>query len=183
MTISKRPLAVALALAWCIVASTASAVVAGQARQNRPRAQPAPGPLAEGGVSPAEIQQLFDAYVVMRAQEELQLSDAQYPQFLSRVKALQDVRRRGQVERGRILRVLRRLAQDGKADENETRTQIQALDTLDQRTSDEIRRAVDAVDELLDVRQQARFRLFEEQMERRKVELLLRARQANRPRP
>ena len=33
------------------------------------------------------------------------------------------------------------------------------------------------VDQVLDVRQQARFRLFEEQMERRKVDLLMRARQ------
>ena len=41
---------------------------------------------------------------------------------------------------------------------------------------------MEAVDQVLDLRQQARFRVFEEQMERRKVELLLRARQANRPR-
>jgi len=39
---------------------------------------------------------------------------------------------------------------------------------------------VDAVDQLLDVRQQARFRLFEEQMERRKFELVTIARQNNR---
>ncbi len=183
MTVVARRLTAALALAWCIVSATPSDAAAGQARQNRPRAQTPPGPLAEGGVSPGELQQLFDAYVVMRAQEELQLSDAQYPQFLTRVRALQDVRRRSQTERARILRVLRRLADAGGADENETRTQVQALDALDERTTNQVRRAVEAVDELLDVRQQARFRLFEEQMERRKVELLLRARQANRPRP
>ncbi len=38
-----------------------------------------------------------------------------------------------------------------------------------------------AVDDVLTVRQQAQFRVFEEQMERRKLELLMRARQANRP--
>jgi len=36
-------------------------------------------------------------------------------------------------------------------------------------------------DEVLDVRQQARFRVFEENIERRKIELLIRARQQNRP--
>jgi hypothetical protein len=38
------------------------------------------------------------------------------------------------------------------------------------------RKAHDAVDELLDARQQARFRVFEEEMERRKFDLLSRAR-------
>ena len=44
-----------------------------------------------------------------------------------------------------------------------------------------MRKAYNALDEVLDVRQQARFRVFEEQIERRKIELLMRARQPNRP--
>ena len=36
-----------------------------------------------------------------------------------------------------------------------------------------------AIDQVLDLRQQARFRVFEEQMDRRKLELVMRARQAN----
>ena len=43
-----------------------------------------------------------------------------------------------------------------------------------------MRKAYNALDEVLDVRQQARFRVFEEQIERRKIELLMRARQQNR---
>ncbi len=64
---------------------------------------------AGDGVSPGEIQRLFDAYVVMQAQQELQLSDEQYPKFLTKVKALQAVRQKGQIERGRIIQELRRL--------------------------------------------------------------------------
>ena len=44
-----------------------------------------------------------------------------------------------------------------------------------------MRKAYNALDEVLEVRQQARFRVFEEQIERRKIELLMRARQQNRP--
>jgi hypothetical protein len=40
-----------------------------------------------------------------------------------------------------------------------------------------LRKAYDSLDEVLDVRQQARFRIFEENLERRKMDLLLRARQ------
>ena len=48
------------------------------AAQARPRAGAVPpGPQTEDGVSQAEIQRLFDAYVVMQAQQELQLSDEQ----------------------------------------------------------------------------------------------------------
>src|SRR5205814_9811484 len=82
-----------------------------QPPQGRGRTAPRAGQLAEEGVSPAEIQRLFDAYVVMQAQQELQLSDDQFPRFLTRVKTLQDVRRRGQGQRGRILQELRRLSQ------------------------------------------------------------------------
>ena len=149
------------------------------AAQGRNRVAPAPGTAAEDSVSPAEIQRLFDAYVVMQAQKELELSDDQFPRFLARVKALQEVRRRGQMQRGRMLQELRRLSQATGEDEA-LRTQLKALNDLDARVGTEVRQALDGVDQVLDLRQQARFRLFEEQMERRKVDLLMRARQANR---
>ena len=44
--------------------------------------------------SPAELQRLFDAYVLVQAQDVLQLTDAQLPDFMSRLRALQEVRRR-----------------------------------------------------------------------------------------
>jgi len=39
---------------------------------------------------------------------------------------------------------------------------------------------VDGIDQTLDVRQQARFRVFEQEIEQRKLQLLMRARQQNR---
>ena len=59
---------------------------------------------------------------------------------------------------------------------------MKALSDLDDRLVGEVRDAIAGIDQVLDVRQQVRFRLFEEQMERRKVDLLMRARQANRQR-
>lgn len=156
----------------------AASVDAQQVRPNRGRAGAPPVP--EGGVSPGEIQQLFDAYVVMQAQTELQLTDQQYGPFLTRVRALQDVRRRTQVERNRLLQSIRRQTQSAADDDPELRTQLEALNDLDSRSAGQIRQAIEAVDQVLTVRQQARFRLFEDAMERRKVELLLRARQQQR---
>jgi hypothetical protein len=132
---------------------------------------------AGGGVTPAEIQRLFEAYETMQAQDVLRLTDAQYPVFLPRMKALQEARRRGTVARARILANLSRLTTaEPQGDESQIRTELKALDEAEARSRDDVRQAMDALNQVLDLRQQARFRVLEEQMERRKVELLMRAR-------
>lgn len=140
------------------------------------------GAPVEAGVGPAEIQRMFDAYALMQAQEQLKLSDDQYAPFLARFKALQDARRKAVIERGRLVQTLRQLVNDSQADENQIREQLKALQDLDARAVADVRKAHEAVDQVLDVRQQAKFRVFEEAMERRKLELVARARQANRAR-
>jgi len=148
---------------------------AGAPRRNGPAA-------GAEGVSPGEIQRLFDAYVVMQAQEQLQLNDEQYPKCLSRVKVLQAARQRGLVDRGRIIQDLRRLSGATPLDETQAKNQLKALAEVDARTASEVRDALNGIDQVLDLGQQVKFRIFEEQMERRKVDLLMRARQANRQR-
>ncbi|MGE0864452.1 MAG: hypothetical protein AB7P34_11170 [Vicinamibacterales bacterium] len=134
-------------------------------------------------MTPAEIQKLFDAYLVMEAQQALTLSDEQYPQFLTRLRALQETRRRNQQERFRLMGELQRMTAPRVKDVDEAmlKERLATLQELESRTAAELRKAYTAVDEVLDLRQQARFRIFEEQIERRKIELLMRARQQNRP--
>ncbi|MEQ1728629.1 MAG: hypothetical protein ABL982_09630 [Vicinamibacterales bacterium] len=159
------------------------ALLTASAASAQGRLQRRNGPLVQGdGVSPAEIQRLFDAYVVMQAQQELRLTDEQYPKFLAKVKALQAVRQKGLAERGRLIQDLRRLDSAPSLDERAARDQMKALADIDARMATEVREAMTGIDDVLDVRQRIRFRVFEEQMERRKVDLLMRARQANRAR-
>ncbi len=143
---------------------------------------PLPG-LDNGDMTPGEIQKLFDAYLVMEAQQALQLSDQQYPQFLSRLRTLQDTRRKNQQERNQLMNQLQRLTNPRaqvRGDEAMIKERLTALQELESRNAAEMRKAYNALDEVLDIRQQARFRVFEEQIERRKIELLMRARQQNR---
>jgi CTP:molybdopterin cytidylyltransferase MocA len=161
--------------AAALVGVLLAAVSAAQTQQSAPPGSAGDQP----GVTLAEVQRMFDAYALVQAQEQLKLGDEGYPAFLAKYKALQDVRRRTQQERNRALQELRRLANEGGSDAD-LRDRLKALQDLDARTRAEIQKAVDAVDAVLDLRQQARFRLFEEQIERRKLELLMRARQANR---
>ena len=132
-------------------------------------------------MTPAEIQRMFDAYALVQAQDQLRISDDQYSRFLIRYKALQDIRRRSLQEHTRIVADLRRLLTERQPDEALLEARIKALDDVDTRTSAEVKKAYEGIDELLDLKQRASFRVFEEQMERRKLELITRARQANRP--
>jgi hypothetical protein len=142
--------------------------------------QPGGGRQGRGpGISPAEIHNIFDGYLLAQAQDALGLTDQQFAQVVPRLRALQDVRRRHQVERTRLLMELQRLTrgEGGRANEASIRDRLAKLQENDVQLADDLRRAYASLDEVLDLRQQARFRVFEEQIERKKLELLMRARQ------
>jgi len=173
--------ALALALAMMPAVAVPAAAAQGRERPLRPNAK-AGAALEDAGVTPAEIQRMFDSYALMQAQEQLKISDDQFPKFLPRFKALQDVRRQGLMQRTRVLSVLRQMLNAPQPpDEGQLRDHLKQLDEIESRTNAEAKKALDAIDQVLDVRQQAKFRVFEENMERRKLELVTRARQANRP--
>jgi len=152
----------------------ASARVRPEARQAQGRAAAAP---QADRLDIAELQRLFDAYTVMQAQEALQLDDEQFGRFLPKLKALQDTRRRGEQARNRLVADLGRLTAASAAfDESAVRARLRDLQELESRTSADLRRAYDTLDAQMDVRRQARFRVFEQNMERRKLQLMLRAR-------
>ncbi len=164
-----RPWAVVLALSLAVALGPTDAALA----------QLAPPPAAED-LRPGEIQRLFDAYFVMEAQQALGLTDAQYAPFLTRLRALQNTRRRYLTSRAALLVDLARMTAPraaSRVDEASIKAQLAALQELESRSAAETRRAYGELDTLLDARQQARFRVFEDQLERRKLELMLRARQ------
>lgn len=130
-------------------------------------------------ISAPQIQRWFEAFTVLQAQEALELSETQYGRFVTRLKALQESRRKHQQARNQVLTDLRRLThpKTGTNDEAQLADRMKALRDADERGAADLKRAYEAVDETLDVRQQARFRIFEERMEQQKLELLMRARQ------
>ena len=149
------------------------------AQTQDPVTPPAAGARQGAPISAGQIQRWFDAYTVLQAQDALALDEAQYGRFVTRLKALQEVRRRHHQARNRILGEIRKLvnAPGAVLDEPSVAGRLRALREEDDRAAAEVRKAYDAVDETLDIRQQARFRIFEERMEQQKLDLLLRARQ------
>jgi hypothetical protein len=92
---------------------------------------------------------------------------------------LQDTRRANLHQRVRLSGELQRLTnrRGSEGDEAAIRERLGALQELESGKAAELRRAYNQIDDVLDVRQQARLRVLEEQLERRKLELLMRARQ------
>jgi Spy/CpxP family protein refolding chaperone len=110
------------------------------------------------------------------------LADEQFATFLTRLKTLQAARRRSENQRNRALMELRRFVQSeapgaAAADEG-VRARLKALDDAEAQGTADVRQARTGVDQILTPRQQARFRLLEEQIERRKLELFARSRRS-----
>ncbi len=130
-----------------------------------------------GDLGPGDVQRLFDAYTAMQAQQALALDEEQFARFLPRLRNLQAARRRAEAERQKLTAELARLTASAQVtDDGRLRAAMKALRDLAPRAAADISAAYDALDLTLDVRQQARFRVFELQMERRKFDLMLRAR-------
>src|SRR3954464_11084671 len=149
-----------IALLLVVVAATTAAA-------QRPDAVPPSDGASRpaGQLSPAEIAGMLDSYAAVRAQEALSLDEARYPEFVARLRKLQEVRRRNQQGHNQMLQELRKLAgaqAEPPYDEAAIRDRLKALREHDERAAAELGRAYDAVDEILDTRQQARFRIFEE---------------------
>ena len=159
----------------------------GQAAQNPPRGQGAgrqqrPGlrqglPPVGPNMNMQEVQKWLDTWALIEAEKHLQLSEEQYPDFVARLSRLHNLRRRLQVERRRTLSEMAPLVQGQGPHNDETiAAKLKALDDITQRAQDEIRKAYADIDLVLTPTQRGRFRLFEEQIERRKVDLLMKIR-------
>jgi Spy/CpxP family protein refolding chaperone len=179
---SMRRAALATArLTMAVVTMAAAVGGAPVSAQGRSGPAPPPGGAQElPGISPAEVQQMFDAAALIQAQARLKITDEQFPQFLRRFKVLQDIRRKALNEHMRHVQQLQRLLNAPSLDETAVNEQLKAIHDLDAGVAADVSKAYDAIDQVLDIRQRAQFRVFEEQMERQKIDLVTRARQANR---
>lgn len=170
-----------LALCLALVFAAGSTCLA-RAQTPTPGAPPAetdPSRVPAERLPPEEVVRLFDAYAVVQAQDALQLDTEQYGTFVSHYRALLETRRRHQLARWRLLMELNRLTRGPRAtriDEAAVREKLRALEEHDAQGATAIRDALATLEQGLTVVQRARFRVFEEQMERRKLELLSRAR-------
>lgn len=133
------------------------------------------------GLTPRQVQAEFDKYAIDQAQDALQLSDEQYPQFVRHFGTLQQVRRQTRAQRLRLLNQITQLLRTRPSvDDGRIAAATRAIDEHERSALAEVQRAYAAVDEVLTPRQRARFRVLEDRLEQRKLDMLFRAGQGPR---
>ena len=119
------------------------------------------------------MQRLLDAWALVQAREHLQITDEQYPGFVARLTKLHNTRRRIAMERRQLLGELRMLLNQSPAAKDDVlTTKVRALDELTKRGTDEAHQATLEIDGVLTPWQRGRYRMFEELVERKKIEML-----------
>ncbi len=124
-----------------------------------------------------QVEEYFDQVMLHQARTNLALTDDQFLRFGAGLRRLQVARRQQQRQRLAMVRDLNNLVNATPFDESAVTSKLKELDDFSAQSTDEIRTAYDAIDRVLTLRQRARFRIFEEMMERRKLDLVSRARQ------
>jgi hypothetical protein len=125
-----------------------------------------------------EAFRMVDAYVLSNIQESLGLSDEQFARTIPLVKKLQRDRREYLIERGRLLREMRRLLRQGGPVEPQVLELLQQAKALDVSGPERTRQDLQQLDALFTPIQQAKYRVLESDVEQRLRELMNRARAA-----
>jgi hypothetical protein len=132
-----------------------------------------------GGLRPDEVQQIVDGWEIATAEKMLELTDQQYVPFLQQLRRLQNGRRQQLMQRQRMLMMLRQtLNQQPALEDAAVEARVKQFDDQERRLQQELQSLHAGIDGVLTPRQRARFRVLQEQMERRKLEVLSRAMRA-----
>lgn len=146
------------------------------------QAPPAPPPgrrEAPLGLRADEVQQIVDGWEIATAEKTLELNDQQYVPFIQQLRKLQNGRRQQFMQRQRMLMSLRQtINQQPPADDAAIDARVKQFDDQERKLQQEMQTLHAAIDAVLTPRQRARFRVLQEQMERRKLEVLARAMRA-----
>lgn len=163
----------------CVVFAVMAATPAGaEAQRGQRGAGAAPGTQP---LTPAQVERMWDTFMASQARTGLNLNEPQFLRFTVELQALQNLRRRQQRLRNGLRAELNALIDGGgPVDEAAITAKLDEFDQASVQAAQQIRRAYSAIDAVLTPRQRVRFRLFEERMARRKLELLAEARAAAR---
>jgi hypothetical protein len=130
----------------------------------------------EARPSSEEVEGMVDAYIISKLQEALILSDEAFGRMVVAQKKMQETRRSYRRERNEVLREMRQ-ALRREAGEEELGPLLSRLDDLHQKFLEDERARYRDIDAILDVRQRARYRILEGEIQRRLSQLIRESRQ------
>jgi len=128
-----------------------------------------------------EAFRMVDAYVIANIQESLGLDEDTYVKVIPLVNKLQKVRREYFHERAQMQRKMRRLLRSGNATEAQVQEMLTSFKALELEGPKRIRKQMDELDAFLTPLQQAKYRVFEVEVEHRLRDLMRRGRRDRSP--
>ncbi len=136
----------------------------------------------QGQARPAdEAFKMIDAYLIANIQESLELTDEQFVKLLPMIKRQQSERREFTQKRQRALRELNMAVRQGHTEEQVVAA-LDRLKQLDVEIFEARNQRYAGIDAELSSLQQAKFRIFESEVERRMRDLMRRVRGQQQPR-
>ncbi len=150
------------------------------ARGGQPQGDPqGPKGPPEGDIAPGDIQAMFEAMTVMEAERFVMLTPDQFPVFVQRLKRLHEARATMNRRRNRALNDLRGMAnpQNGRADDATIDVKLRELAAIELEGRTAVDKAIEALDQMLSPKQRARFRMLEDNIEKKKIDFLTKVRQ------
>lgn len=123
-----------------------------------------------------EVEGMMEAYILSKLQDALQLTDEDYGRMVVAQKKLQDTRREYRRARARVLREMQQVLTRSEGAAEELESLLRELDSLRDEYLENERERYGAIDEILDVRQRARYRILETEIQRRLQQLMRRVR-------
>jgi len=138
----------------------------------------------DSGPNRDEVEGMMDAYILSKLQDALELTDEQFGTMVVAQKKLQDTRRDYRQGRMTLLRRMRQTLRRDQAREEELTRQLDELDNLEIEFSQNQRARYAAIDDILEIRQSARYRILEAEIQRRLTQLMRQVRgRRDPPRP
>lgn len=145
-------------LLLALVSLSVLAMAAGSTAQNRDR-NPQP--------NRQEVEGMMEAYILSKLQDSLDLTDEQFGSMVVAQKKLSDTKRAYRRDRMQVLRQMRQTLQREQAGESELQPLLSQLDTLRDDFAGNQKSRYAAIDTILDIRQRARYRILEVELQRR----------------
>ena len=127
-----------------------------------------------------EVYEVVDAYVLMKAQERLGLTDEQFAKLVPLIKKQKGDRREFEQRRYRALHELREQFTRGEATEARVGELLRELKAVENDMPAQMARDREAIDAILSPVQQAKYRLLDAEVDRRLHELREQARERHR---
>jgi hypothetical protein len=129
-----------------------------------------------------DVEGLMEAYVISKLQEALDLTDDQFAKMIVAQKKLSEYRRSYRRDRTATLQQMRQALRSAESREERLESLLNQLEERQLSFENQQRSGYKAIDAILDIRQRARYRILELEIQRRFQQMIREVRGRQNPR-